>query len=1038
MKSSKSSLSSWFHRKKDKIEKALHHSHNNSHNNSHDNSPLPAKSLESTVDDLSIPQAPCNSNPDLVAQSVLSLNIFPKNTTRTVNLDLPKIGQRIEDITQLVHCAHLLRTLETPASPLSSSSTSLSSPSSDATESSLSQGDVDWLKSVESKSVERDRVCQLLIGIVSEFMSDPIKNVEAIRELVLVGPVLERGHFRSLLTSFVADLMTDPLLDVDKLQGLTQLVQDAPPGYIEADDLINIPDAISKRLQGTASKSEDFSFHLALAVSKVLGVMADQNVEGLDRVLQHDPLGKALSGLRSHENPFLRYVPGDLWVSGPTVGLKDIEAAVEETVDIVKAGVEDFNAMIENGQELAECLKDAFGSKQKGLWYISLRGAQELVRRGQLADLNTLVREAPSHQGYMFQWGICQLLGDIAVDPTWDVTTRGQAIKFLGELFATTSLGNVRQWILTILNHIATARVLNPSLDVAVEEAIKTQASATIQSLDKKSGEEAFPFPYLLGQRLPQPIVSALLKRVNKTADLEPKLLKAQSETCEGSFGIYIPLMSKVSLQDSAEKLDPLEDRVTSFLNDKKEIMLILGNSGAGKLTYNRQLERKLWDKYQPGGAIPLFIDLKAMGKLDESNIVKRTLTLYGFTDVEIQELKEHRRVILICDGYDECRQWVHLHSRIKDERWKSFQIVVTCRTQYLTPTYRNYFVPRPAANQSASEASSLFEEAVIVPFKSDQIENFIGQFRDTREAKDIFDDRPIWSTDTYMKCLSNLTALVKNPFMLKLVLVTLLSVVGSNNDLSRTTTTRFNPYSAFIKQHLEREVRRLGDLRMRMSNIEEEALGAIESDFVFYSIHFSMRLAHAVFIEQGGVNAIEYSAADGRGWKARFFVIPPRRSSPSSGGSVGPKKTIFSFPHRSILEFFYSCRLCDFVQDLRDLDPSSDEAQYSDLSICLDPTSDISLLAAHPLNKRNIVSESSIVHFLVEHANANSQFKDQLHTIINLSKTQPSVSQASANAMTILVQAGVKLNGSDLRGIKIPGADLSGEATLISLSFKM
>ena len=132
----------------------------------------------------------------------------------------------------------------------------------------------------------------------------------------------------------------------------------------------------------------------------------------------------------------------------------------------------------------------------------------------------------------------------------------------------------------------------------------------------------------------------------------------------------------------------------------------------------------------------------------------------------------------------------------------------------------------------------------------------------------------------------------------------------------------------------------------MRMSEVEDAALGIIEDDFVVHGIHFSMRLAHSVFIEQS-VNAVEYSAADSRGWKAQFFgpkaapdvkllqqpcqlvnYSASKTSLPSSTRNVGLKKTIFSFVHRSILEFFYSCRLCDFVQDLRDLDPSSDESQ--------------------------------------------------------------------------------------------------------------
>ena len=171
----------------------------------------------------------------------------------------------------------------------------------------LRREDIDWLKIVENKSVEKDRIRQLLIGIVSEFINDPIKVYEAICEIVLVGPILERGHYRSLLTCFVAEFKSSPLLDVEKLQGLTQLVQDAPPGYIEAYDLINILDAIVKRLQATATQYDDFSLQLTLAVSKVLGVMADKDVKGLDGVLQHDPLGKALAGLKNHDNPFLRY-----------------------------------------------------------------------------------------------------------------------------------------------------------------------------------------------------------------------------------------------------------------------------------------------------------------------------------------------------------------------------------------------------------------------------------------------------------------------------------------------------------------------------------------------------------------------------------------------------------------------------------------------------------------------------------------------------------------------------------------------------------
>ncbi|GJJ73225.1 hypothetical protein EMPS_05583 [Entomortierella parvispora] len=295
-----SRLSNWFHGKNDRAKDKV----DNEAQRSQTNSPTTADPLDRNVSSLSIAEIPNKLKSAPTIQPVPSIDIFLKNMTRTLDLDLPTIGQRIESIAQLVHCGRLLQSLESNhllSSPM------LTTIQGDATGLTFNRRDIEWLTATENKPMEKDRIRQLLVGIVSEFISDPIKDSEAIREIVLVGPVLERVHFRSLLTCFVTDFAKSPLMVVEKLQGLTQLVQEAPSGSMEADDLINILDAIAKRLQGTSSQSHDYVFHLTVAISKVLGVMADQNVEGLDRVLQHDPLGKALSALKKHNNPFLRY-----------------------------------------------------------------------------------------------------------------------------------------------------------------------------------------------------------------------------------------------------------------------------------------------------------------------------------------------------------------------------------------------------------------------------------------------------------------------------------------------------------------------------------------------------------------------------------------------------------------------------------------------------------------------------------------------------------------------------------------------------------
>ncbi|KAG0310567.1 hypothetical protein BGZ97_012478, partial [Linnemannia gamsii] len=81
------------------------------------------------------------------------------------------------------------------------------------------------------------------------------------------------------------------------------------------------------------------------------------------------------------------------------------------------------------------------------------------------------------------------------------------------------------------------------------------------------------------------------------------------------------------------------------------------------------------------------------------------------------------------------------------------------------------------------------------------------------------------------------------------------------------------------------------------------------------------------------------------------------------------------------------------------------------------------------PLFTRNLINEPSIIQFLCERVKQSLSFEKQLRAVIELSKSESDsgTATAAANAMTILVQAGVRFNGADLRGIRIPGADLSG-----------
>lgn len=76
---------------------------------------------------------------------------------------------------------------------------------------------------------------------------------------------------------------------------------------------------------------------------------------------------------------------------------------------------------------------------------------------------------------------------------------------------------------------------------------------------------------------------------------------------------IFITPIAKPSLQAPDKTLFPLMDKVKDFLAGDSQVMLILGDSGAGKSTFNRQLEHELWQDYKSGDRIPVYINLPAL-----------------------------------------------------------------------------------------------------------------------------------------------------------------------------------------------------------------------------------------------------------------------------------------------------------------------------------------------------------------------------------------------------------------------------------------
>jgi len=470
-------------------------------------------------------------------------------------------------------------------------------------------------------------------------------------------------------------------------------------------------------------------------------------------------------------------------------------------------------------------------------------------------------------------------------------------------------------------------------------------------------------------------------------------------------------------------------EKVNNFLESDQMVFLLLGDSGAGKSTFNRELECHLWRSYKKTGAIPLYINLPAIEK-PEHDMIAKQLRRADFTEPQIRELKLHRRFTLICDGYDESQQIHNLYTsnRLNEPGEWNAKMVISCRSEYLGVDYRDRFQPGDRNNHSEPD---LLQEAVITPFSMNQVQDYITQY--------ISVHRPLWKADEYRRALDlipSLKELVKNPFLMSLSLEVLPRMVDPGQDLSATHITRMALYDQFIEHWLERGKKRLGE-----KDLSPQAKAAFENlideGFTRNGIDYLKKLSVAIYKEQDGQPIVSYSRyKDENSWKAEFFSREEEKQLMREACPLIRNGNQYRFIHRSLLEYGVALAIFD-PRDIKDkASPESSSARRMSLSSVTsferDSEERKSITIEHgpdpdsPLSWRSFVNEPSVIQFLEERVQQEPLFKQQLLDYIEQSKNDKKWRTAASNAITILVRAGMQFIGADLRGIRVPNADLS------------
>ncbi|KAF9936664.1 hypothetical protein BGZ65_002183, partial [Modicella reniformis] len=120
----------------------------------------------------------------------------------------------------------------------------------------------------------KERLNVLVTDVIRAFRHDEL-NTKAVAKVLYLEPILDKDSFRDLLNGFYSGVDQSGLLDFHQLEGLARLIQDTDPGYLEADDLVNILDLFSTHLRDTHDKSQNHMYQLALIVSHVLDAMVN-------------------------------------------------------------------------------------------------------------------------------------------------------------------------------------------------------------------------------------------------------------------------------------------------------------------------------------------------------------------------------------------------------------------------------------------------------------------------------------------------------------------------------------------------------------------------------------------------------------------------------------------------------------------------------------------------------------------------------------------------------------------------------------------
>ncbi|UUM21565.1 NACHT domain-containing protein [Mycoavidus sp. SF9855] len=725
------------------------------------------------------------------------------------------------------------------------------------------------------------------------------------------------------------------------------------------------------------------------------------------------------------------------------------EEITKELISLAKEMYEAGSTVQKGGTEIREGMD--FNRRHR--WYAALQATDILLAEGQFSQLEVFVRNSPYWQHADFLQGLCQRLEQIARSHQDELIQRA-AVDFLGDL-----IQNPAQW----KSHSDVKQSASYALErlaIALTGTVQTR----VQEILKQSNPNWVPAGHT-GQNYVPPVWASIwhegqssqllseargdLAHFKRQQEIELRSKKeplailgknieaeyftawenAGGEIQEGLAMYVAPQATTVTDRNT---LFDLNEAVTAFLTQKEDsgvktqVLLLRGEAGSGKSTFNRQLARRLWREYSVAPAsderpIPLYIALPTVDKPHQNLIGQYLSDKCSFSPEQIDALRQSQRFILILDGYDEIpAEQRNLYADEKLDQWQA-KIILSCRPEYLTEGYKNHLQPRGHLR--------LLLEYQLAPFSEPLIDTYIDQYVKHMHVE--------WSASKYkniLRRMPNINALLGTPFLLKMALSVLPTLDRAQSD--QVGLTRIQLYEKFVRKWFKRALNRLKLMQHKLTDAQQKAFGSLTdaNEFIGHSQKFNTDFA--VAMAEAKTTVAEYSAIAHRGMPQDKRYEPFLSSKDEEknllrfSALLTRQQQKYRFIHKSIQDYLVARAVWEELENASGRDASSGTEPLNEIKNVrliwetLDPSIQVDPTAL--LNQFNLVEELAVQRFLVERVQQNRALVKLLLTWIKASTSQDTVNTAAANAITILVKAGVQFNGMDLQGIQIPGADLS------------